>query len=48
MLYGRKNIHYVRVTDVFFYVNICMAICQGCENRWQNKRAGDQMHTEKH
>lgn len=45
MLYRRKNIDYVK--DVFFYVNICTVICQGCENSQQNKKAGGQMCTEK-
>lgn len=35
------------VTDMLFYVNLCTAICQGCENTWLNKKAGGQMHTEK-
>lgn len=47
VLCRRKNIHYVRVTDMLFYVNIFTAICQGCENRRQNKKAGGQVHTEK-
>lgn len=40
MLYRRKNIHYVR--DMFFCVNICAVIRQGCENSQQNKKAGGQ------
>lgn len=47
MLCRRKNIHYVRVTDMLFYVNIFTGICQGCENRRQNKKAGGQVHKEK-
>lgn len=32
LLHTRINIQHVRVSDLLFYVKICTATCQSCEN----------------